>query len=152
MSWKWHKWWYNDWANKGVNCIQKDKWKHQWASVLLSQNIWVAKSLKTILDATKESKEFNVINKTWATEHRQQKANRKVRQSNCRFCCNKHEPCRCPVYGKSCARCIRVNHYEEVYGSYRRFQKMATKKNAQEFTTCANTLRKLMYQHRSLLQ
>ena len=32
----WHKWWwYGDWDNKGANCNQKDKWKHQWGSVVL---------------------------------------------------------------------------------------------------------------------
>ena len=36
------------------------------------------------------------------------------RKQNCSRCCGKHEPRRCPAYGKVCHTCKKLNHFAKV--------------------------------------
>ena len=82
----------------------------------LVRRVEVQRAQKAILDATKESKEFDTVkgnikwnNTTYNTEKKPRPA-----QKNCWYCDTMHEPCRCREYGKSCAWYGRVNHSKWV--------------------------------------
>ena len=72
---------------------------------------------KAILDVTKETKEFDTVN-----NHKQNNVINSINmtQSNCRYCSNSLEPCTCPAYGKSCARCGTAIPFEQVCTSQSR--------------------------------
>ena len=74
---KLHKWWqYDNKNNKRANTSLKDQWNHQWTSVMLSQESYIALSPKSNFRCDIRKQRVWCCKNAWATEpcHRQYKS------------------------------------------------------------------------------
>ena len=72
---------------------------------------------KAVLDNITDAKGFDLKRRD-----RQKGQNKQKKQSikekklieNCRYCGKRYPQKQCPTYGKTCSRCVKVNHFKAV--------------------------------------